>query len=1483
MTNKRLNIKFLAILSASSVVFVGLVYFIHDIQVNRNANGLLERANLAREEGDTEESARLRMRYLSHRPEDSMQYKETAKDLRETLFDKVFNRKEVTRTDGDLAIRYMNEAVQRNGEDPEIRRLAADFWFNLRRYPDAVSSLEWLRTNGHEWDEKDRMMYINSLRLIGGPMEDLAIKELSKTIGYNEETGRFDLKATHPEMLDAYQSLVMLLISKRYNKDAALATLNQMCVANEKNARAYLIRSRLVLFVLGQQGKQQSYVDINIAYQFDKDDPDIMDAKSRMLMEQGKPEEAKALIEEGLERVDSLASNEIMTRKGRLYNLLAKLFISQKDSPGALTVLERATKEVPKDKDLLWTKARLLLDEKKHKEVEALYTPLKKAGQDQSMINYLQARILMDKGDYLNATKALRRIREVLPRVAGADGPAMQYEADVFLTEGYGRLGKFDLQLATIRDLRKKNPNNPRVNQSYLQTLVSQNRNQEAREFLAERIQFLRDTGQTVPQGYQLIALRLQMDKIDTGATEVSDEQLKIIQGNIRKLVEDPNVSDLQKQTIMIDYFKKVNNPAKAKETIRKAISSAPEQFVLWQMLLDLAEDETEALKTFNQAKQRFDANAQYKAVIHTMRGKIAAKHAPDKALPILASLEQGIGQFTDKEQTAVMFELGKMHLFLKNQHEGYRLLEKALERDPHRIGILEVLFEEAQSGTDADRIAELTNRIKASAGADDDAYRMAEARRIVWLIRNKMVPENQIQDSLRSARELIQAVRSSRQEYLPGIIVESDIERLSGNTTGAIEMLKKAHSLQQSNPEIIRMIAESYRQLGNTREVDVWMQRLPFRKRNEQDNRLELQTLMRRQASWTQDDAKKAIRLLEAVAPESSDKVKDHLLRSRIFQFASRLSPPLMDQSEIAGRRAIELDSSLEDVWTNLVSIYKQKGDSEKALGVIQQADSELTEGTKPIVLGRCYAIMGNYKASQANLTTALRSDPQNLKIKRMLAEALIGGKEINKGTQVIQDIVKNGDPEVDQQTVFWARRTLAQILNSTKNPAAFNSALGLLEDNKIDGRITSQDLTLYVMFCYSRPEKSSWNRALALLEGIESERALTDDETFMKAQLYEKFGDQHWAAVKKMATSVLTQNTDNVQAIDSYVQWLLKRGEVVEADRWAKNSLEDGAVSRFRVGLHVNAKRGEFKKVVDDIKGRIPADNQINTPAAQSQLLTIAAIAEELGQYDKRYYLLAEQLLRKLAAVRPAETLRVATLVGIHGETDRISEALQMCYSAKAKKIPDVLSAGVALAILREHPAEWEGTLASAIRQTEKWLDTSTAANPDDTMLQWRVAEFHDMVGNLDRVQAEYEKILKAPKFNNPTDRSMVMNNLAYAMALNGKGNEAMQWVDKAKDELRDSADLIDTRGYVYYSIGETDKAISEFTRAIELGVKSPQKLFHLALAFHKKGNSDGARTNWEEALSIGLNRYRLPPTLRSQFDELLRAYGGTPIAQK
>jgi len=67
----------------------------------------------------------------------------------------------------------------------------------------------------------------------------------------------------------------------------------------------------------------------------------------------------------------------------------------------------------------------------------------------------------------------------------------------------------------------------------------------------------------------------------------------------------------------------------------------------------------------------------------------------------------------------------------------------------------------------------------------------------------------------------------------------------------------------------------------------------------------------------------------------------------------------------------------------------------------------------------------------------------------------------------------------------------------------------------------------------------------------------------------------------------------------------------------------------------------------------------------------------------------------------------------------------------------------------------------------------------------------------------------------------------------------------------------DLIDTRGVVYYRLGEFDKAIQDFTECIKLypsGVPAAvASRFHLARAFVKLGRTDKAIEHLNQALDL------------------------------
>lgn len=1473
MTTKRLNIKFLAILGVGGVIFLGSVHLIHGWQVRRNAAGLLRRAEAARSEGDLAESARLRLRYLSHVPDNDDEYKQTAYDLKKSLFEKVTSRKELTKRDLDLAIRYMSEAVTRNGTDLDLRREASEFWYLLRKYDFAVDHLEAMgeTNNGvttyDAWTDDDRMRYINSLRLLGGPMEAKAMGEFETTLGWSDAKREFTETGTHPKMLDAYQALVMLLMQKNLDRDSAVKVLDQMVEANNDNPQAFLNRSRLIRYVLGQAGVEQAYRDIDQAYSLAPDDLDVIAAKSSMMLETKRGEEAKRLIELGLDQAESIQE------KSRLFRLLSEVYITLKDTEGALAVLDRANREVPRDRDLLWNKARLLLDDKRHKDVESMFKPLLDAGHDEPTIGYLQARILMDQGETLKATRALRKIRDVLPT-------NIQYEADTYLASGYGKLGKYDLQLATVRGLREKYPDNQQINDNYLAILLQLRRTKDAQEFLRARIAELQDAGTPIPKNYELALMTLQMNDAQIGANTLSEGQQAALDQRFEAALKDESLSDAQRQSLLLRKLRQNDDPKAAKAILQKAINDSPDTYLLWAMLIEFAESEAEATKFFNIMKTKIDAE-KYAASMASMRAKIAVKFAPESAPSVLTDLESELGRYTDLEQISLLYEMGTLNLALKNRDEAMRLFEKSLQAPGAtaqvKTEILNVLFDDAVTQADPDRIDEIAKRMQATVGDDDEAYRIIEARRIIWNIRNNQISEDERSTELVRARQLIESIRRARKEWLPGILVEADIYRLDNNPVAAIELLEVAHSFQTNNAKIIRAIAQSYRELRQPAKADEWMGKLPSTLRNDSDDRLQLNTLLARSGDWTREEAQKAVQLLETVAPADSEVLNDQLMRSKVFTFLKQ-----MDKAEAAAKRCVAIDPQASSAWTNLVKVYKLQDKQDKAAEVILEAENQLPEATKPIVLGQCYAILGDFNKAEASLVSAWNADKKNTSVKRLLIETLLASKDrkrIEPALQLMQDIFMTGDASNPKEVldIIWARRRFATILASTKKHQDFLKALDLLEKNAVNGELARADLALMVSFCYARSEKSSWDRGLLRIDQVAQQRKLTDDEIFMKAQLYERYGDQYWDEVKKLTTGVLARNSSNKQAVENYVGWLLKRGEVEEAERWANNNLAEGAVIRLRVALHSDAKRGDFQRAAQKIQQRIPDSKSLNLPAAQSQQLTLADIARELGQYDRRFYKMAEQMLRDLARVVPSEVLRVAAVMGAYGDAGQVEEALKMCFDADKNEVPDAVSAGVALAVLREHPEDWEGPLASAIKDVSNWLDELAAANPEDILLQWRVAEFYDMIGNLDRVEGKYKEILASPKFTNSMDRGMVLNNLAFAMALNGKTAEPMKLIAEAETLLGDRADLIDTKGYIYLVQGETDKAIDEFEKAIASGPKSGQKFFHLALAFHKKNDRSKAENSWKEALGNGLDRSKLPPALRTEFDKLQREFGG------
>jgi tetratricopeptide (TPR) repeat protein len=105
---------------------------------------------------------------------------------------------------------------------------------------------------------------------------------------------------------------------------------------------------------------------------------------------------------------------------------------------------------------------------------------------------------------------------------------------------------------------------------------------------------------------------------------------------------------------------------------------------------------------------------------------------------------------------------------------------------------------------------------------------------------------------------------------------------------------------------------------------------------------------------------------------------------------------------------------------------------------------------------------------------------------------------------------------------------------------------------------------------------------------------------------------------------------------------------------------------------------------------------------------------------------------------------------------------------------------------------------------------------------------------------------------------DNVIAINNLAWILCEeHGKYQQALELAQRGLKTAPNYTDLIDTRGVVYYKLGQYDKAIQDFTKCIKLYPTETPSLvasyFHLGRALVGLGQKDKAVESLEKALEL------------------------------
>lgn len=143
---------------------------------------------------------------------------------------------------------------------------------------------------------------------------------------------------------------------------------------------------------------------------------------------------------------------------------------------------------------------------------------------------------------------------------------------------------------------------------------------------------------------------------------------------------------------------------------------------------------------------------------------------------------------------------------------------------------------------------------------------------------------------------------------------------------------------------------------------------------------------------------------------------------------------------------------------------------------------------------------------------------------------------------------------------------------------------------------------------------------------------------------------------------------------------------------------------------------------------------------------------------------------------------------------------------------------------------------------------LNTALAANPDDPDLLFSRGITYEKLDNLEAAWSDWQRVIQQDP-----DNARAYNAWGYSLTLHtDRYTEAERLLNKAIELEPNSAAIQDSVGWLYFKLGETDKAITYLEQAWN-SLKHPEVAAHLGEVYWTTGRQSEAKQVWLEGLAL------------------------------
>jgi tetratricopeptide (TPR) repeat protein len=1390
---RRLNVRFLAILALAAALLGGGVALLHGVQVRRTAPRLLERAEKAEAGGRPDRALSFLGRYLAIKPEDAEALARLG-----ALLEKGAGGDDGLRAQ---ALLKYEQALRSDPTRAETRRRLVRLALEMQppRALEARAHLEALKAEASGDGE---------LELLLGRCEEAerrngAGPDPKKRLGWDDRAIAWYEKARahRPDLIAAYAREAVLLRGRPGGADAAAKVLDAMVAANPRAAEAALIRG----LYRRQSGLPGGDADLARALELAPDDPAVVAANVDRATDRRDLDGARTL----LERLVKLAP-----RSRQAHRRLAALEARADRLDRAAERLVEGLQALPDDDGLRADLAEVQIRRGKFDEADVLIAALKQGGREPKQADFLAARLLVARGRWAEATRALEAL---WPRLSAS--PEMARSADLMLAVCYERQGDLDGRFEADRRLAAEAPDAPLAHLALGGTLETLGRFDEALEEYRKVPADQPGLKLSIARATVLRTLGLPPDR------RRWDEADAAIDAAAKADPKSPLLPVLR-----ADVLAAKGQVDEAVAVLTKARDAAPDDPAAWLALaaaLERRGDPEAVARLLEDAEKRLGDRVE----LRLLRARRLAAAGGPAAVEGLAALGRGIETFPAEDQRRLALGLANARGWAGDDAGALASWRAWAGRQGEDYRLLLNTFDLAIKAGDAGVMDETLAALQRIEGVDGVAWRYGRARRILW----EAGARGDAKAPLDEARALLEAVAQKRPNWPNVPLILAQIDELQGQPDRAIQDYRKAVELGASDPEVIRHAVQLMNARGRYDDAERVLARLQGRSIAAG----EIQK-MAAEVSFGKKDAEGALKLAQQAVSADSKDYRDHAWLGLMLARAGHT-----DEAEAPLRRAIELAGDRADARVNLVRVLAAAGRRDKAEAAAREAAAALPK--QPLAAATCYLLAGRADDAERLYRKALADrpdDPATLRevIAFYLREGRLRDAEPHL-TRLAALGAKGGDD------ARWARNVLAMVLSAGSGPEGPRKALELLglAGDRADAATAVEDRRAQARVLALQRDDRRRREAVALLEGLTRGRDAAPADRLLLAQLYE--GLDRWKEAK-VQYQAAAEADRSPRTITLLVQALLRHKEAAGAGRWL-DRLDPSAPATVRLKalvLREQGKADEAVKVVEDY-GRDPA-----------RLELAAAILEQLGQPKA-----AEAAFRRLAQASPQGGLALARFLGRQG---RVDEALGLCDAAWATCPPPEVATVVVEVVNGPDASQ-----AQRDRAAQR-IEAATGRDPDRRELVVSLAILRGLQGRYDEAEALYRKAIAA----DPRDVVALNNLawLLTLRDADARGAEALELIERAIAVAGAQPALLDTRAVVLLTLQKVDPAIRDLEQAIAAEPEAA-KYFHLARAHWLARSPAAAAEALKNGEELGLKPAALDPLERPEYNRLVVAIGG------